>query len=65
MFRTIELNEKLIADSPGVMKSKGIETKVTQARINTIILIHGRRGAFVKIMITILSNNISKGNSKL
>ena len=64
MFRTIELNGKLITGSPGVMKGKGIETRVTQTRVNVMILIHGWRGVLVKIMIPILNNNINKGNSK-
>lgn len=65
IFKITELSVTLIMDLPGVMKGKGIETKVTQARINMIILIQGRRGVFVKIMMSMLSNNISKGNSKL
>ena len=64
MFRTNELNVKFIMDSPGVMKGKGMETKVTHAKINIMILVHGRRGVLVKIMIAILNNNTSKGNSK-
>ena len=58
------MNVKLITGSPGVMKGKGIETRITQARVNVMILIHGRKGVLVKIIIPILDNNISKGNSK-
>lgn len=59
------MNVKLITDFPGVMKGKGIETRVAQARVNVMIFIHDRRGVFVKIIIAMLNNNISKGNSKL